>query len=223
MIHDHFSWVHIVRGRPRHPASQGSVERSHGPYKYSLLAKLKENNSDDWVHYMHIVQCEINNRPVRSRGDLSPYSMYYSNPNKAGYFAVLGKAYKKAKTEYGLRLAKMVLDQVKVLDNARVFSTSEVEFMIKTGDDLFQESSMDREPVDKGDVLAKAALMLLRQHQYDIDAIEVDEQEVNNTDGDEMCYDNAMDWEGKCLYLRAGPVSIAPNYHTTFCVLHSHL
>jgi hypothetical protein len=81
MVNNAFSWVHIVRGCPRHPASQGSVERSHAPYKKAILAKLKEQDSEDWVHWMHVVQSEVNNRPSRSRGNIKPYTLYFNQTN----------------------------------------------------------------------------------------------------------------------------------------------
>jgi hypothetical protein len=151
--------IHIVKGRPRHPASQGSVERSHDPYKKSLLAKLKENNTADWVKWMHIVQCEVNNRPVRSRGNIKPYTLYYNQANKLSYSAALGPSYKEAKTEYGLRLAKMVLDKVMQLDESRVLSQDEVSHIVKCGDTLFTNIS---------DSLKAAAVSCLLQLDYEV-------------------------------------------------------
>ncbi len=121
MLHDNFPWVHVMKGRSRHPASQGCVERSHGPFKKALLAHLKEKDSDDWVHHMHVVQCKVNNRPSRARGNISPCSMYYSKTNKSCFASILGRSYKCAKTEYGIWLAKVVLEKIKVMDPQRFF------------------------------------------------------------------------------------------------------
>jgi hypothetical protein len=179
MLHKQFPWVHVVRGRPRHPASQGSVKRSHGPFKASLLAKLKEKNTDDWVSNIHIVQCEVNNHPIRSRGDISPYCMYFSRTNKSSYSTTLGKAYKTAKTEYGLRLAKLVLDKISDLDRHRVLQTDEVEFIIKAGDDLFLRNC--EEPVSES--IASLAKSVLRHFQYDTEDI-VFTEELDDTSVD---------------------------------------
>jgi len=143
MVHEEFPWTHVVHGRPRYPNSQGSMERSHDPYKKSLLSKLKEKDLDDWVRFMYIVQCEVNNRPSRSRGDISPYTMYYSKTNKPCYSSVLGKSYKHASTEYGLRLAQLMLQKIKSLDPAWVLTSDEVEWVICLGDDLFLETALD--------------------------------------------------------------------------------
>ena len=39
----------LVHGKPRHPQSQGSVERANGVIKDMLLAWLSDNNSKDWT------------------------------------------------------------------------------------------------------------------------------------------------------------------------------
>ena len=38
----------LVNGQPRHPQSQGSVERSNGDIKNKLTAWMKDNNSTKW-------------------------------------------------------------------------------------------------------------------------------------------------------------------------------
>ena len=38
----------MVHGKPRHPQSQGSVERLNCDVKYMLIAWLGDNNSTDW-------------------------------------------------------------------------------------------------------------------------------------------------------------------------------
>jgi hypothetical protein len=178
MVHDNFPWTHIVKGRPRHPANQGAVERSHGPYKKSLLAKLKEHQSDDWLYYMHIVQCEVNNRPSRSRGHISPFTMYYSKANKSQYSSILGKAYKEATTEYGLRLSKIVLDKIKKLDERRIMSCAEVSFMVKYGDTLFLEMAEEEVGmVHRDNVLSQGAIKLLTHFGYDVSEDDVKEDQ----------------------------------------------
>jgi hypothetical protein len=47
---------------------------------------------------------------MKVRGNISPYSIYFGRANTASYSAVLGKAYKVGQTEYGLCLAKQVLE-----------------------------------------------------------------------------------------------------------------
>jgi hypothetical protein len=68
--------------------------------------------SDDWVYGAYIVQNEINQRPRRNRGNISPHTLCYGQPPLYSYSSILGKAYCKAETEFGLRLGKKVLIQV---------------------------------------------------------------------------------------------------------------
>jgi hypothetical protein len=49
---------------------------------------------------------------------------------------VLGKAHKVAQTEYGLRLAKRVLEHVKKIDPKRLISQEPVEAIFNYGDPL---------------------------------------------------------------------------------------
>ena len=39
----------LVHGKPRHPQSQGSVERANGDIKDMLVAWLANNNTHDWA------------------------------------------------------------------------------------------------------------------------------------------------------------------------------
>ncbi|XP_064086079.1 KRAB-A domain-containing protein 2-like [Macrobrachium nipponense] len=38
----------VVHGKPRHPQSQGSVERANGDIKDMLIAWMSDNNTQDW-------------------------------------------------------------------------------------------------------------------------------------------------------------------------------
>lgn len=50
----------LVNGRPRHPQSQGSVERSNASLKESLTAWMRDNNSQKWSHGLLFVQWALN-------------------------------------------------------------------------------------------------------------------------------------------------------------------
>ena len=39
----------MVHGRPRHPQSQGSVERANGDIKDMLISWMSDNNSQYWT------------------------------------------------------------------------------------------------------------------------------------------------------------------------------
>ena len=46
----------LVHGKPRHPQSQGSVERCNGDIKDMLITWLSDNNSTDWTMGLKFVQ-----------------------------------------------------------------------------------------------------------------------------------------------------------------------
>ncbi len=89
------------------------IERSHGPFKKALRQLLKQHDTENWVPHIYSAQCAVNNRAMNSRGNLTPYLLYLVTPNKSNYGAINGPAYKLAKTEYGLRVPKMVLIHLK--------------------------------------------------------------------------------------------------------------
>ena len=52
--------IHLVHGRPRHPQSQGSVERANGDIKKMLVAWMRENASKRWTIGIKFVQFQKN-------------------------------------------------------------------------------------------------------------------------------------------------------------------
>ena len=145
MVNDHFPWIHLVKGRARHPQSQGMIERSHAPFKRTLAHTLKQKKSPDWVLHMYGVQSAINNRPMRSRNNLTPYSIYFGSPNTSNYGALLGPSYKKAKTEYGLRSAKMFLARLQELAPNTMLRRGHIDGIIDAGDELFERTAQKNE------------------------------------------------------------------------------
>jgi len=127
--------VHLVKGRARHPQSQGSVERSHKAFQDSLCKWIAQNG-DNWLLGMHIVQCELNKCPSRVRGNITPYSIYYGCPNTTSYSAILGNAYNEARTEYGLLLAKKLLEAMKKHNSQHQMTEEEIRSIIRKGSDF---------------------------------------------------------------------------------------
>jgi hypothetical protein len=167
MIHTHFPWHHVVNGRPQHPQRQGMIKRSHGPFKKALRQLLKQHDTEDWVPHIYSAQCAVNNRAMRSRGNLTPYSLYFGSRNRTNYGVILGPSYKLAKTEYGLHITKMVLIRLKKLVPNTAMSQRDVEGLIRTGDELFEAVSRSNEPLDWKDVKRLVAESI-RRHGVEI-------------------------------------------------------
>ena len=73
----------IIHGRPRHPQSQGSVERSNGDIQGILGSWMRDNNSTKWSFALPMVMFTKNNKFHRGL-KLSPYKAVF------GWDAFLG-------------------------------------------------------------------------------------------------------------------------------------
>jgi len=107
---------------------------------------MTDTNKSNWLGHMYVVQCGINNRPVRCRNNLSPNTMYYARPNRSSYFSIFGSAYRECSTEFGLRVAKLALKRLKLAEPNRLLSQEEVHYLITEGDKLFNRVSNSSEP-----------------------------------------------------------------------------
>ena len=126
LINQEFPHIHVVKGKARKPTTQGSVEVSHKAFKEALVTWCNKTGNPDWVYGAYIVQNQVNHRPMRNRGNISPHTLYYGHPPASSYSTVLGKAYSKASTEYGLRLAKKVLRFLQKQDETATISEKRV-------------------------------------------------------------------------------------------------
>jgi hypothetical protein len=68
--------VVMINGRPRHPESQGSVERSNQDIKPMLNHWIKKNNSTNWSLGIHVVQ-SIKNARWHIGVNNVPYTLVY--------------------------------------------------------------------------------------------------------------------------------------------------
>ena len=76
-IKKYFPTIKIIKGRPRHPQSQGMIERSHGPFKEAIQKWMSDNNNPNWTVGAFIVQYNMNRRPSDPRNDTQPYVSYF--------------------------------------------------------------------------------------------------------------------------------------------------
>jgi hypothetical protein len=96
----------------------------------------------------YIVQNQVNQWPMRNRGNISPHTLYYGHPPPNSHSTVLGKAYSKASTEFGLQLAKKVFGQVQChLPNVTV-PQDQIEEIIEVVDRVWHVcAEEDRSPL----------------------------------------------------------------------------
>ena len=84
-------WSHliIVHGKPRHPQSQGSVERANCDVKDMMVAWLADNNTNDWTVGLKFVQFQKN-------------SSHHSGIRRSSFAALLGSEVKVGLTSSNL-------------------------------------------------------------------------------------------------------------------------
>ena len=73
----------MVHGKPRHPQSQGSVERANGDIKDMLVAWMADNNSQDWATGIKFVQF-YKNSSYHPGIKCSPYSAIFGCDARVG-------------------------------------------------------------------------------------------------------------------------------------------
>ena len=55
-LNENWPSTKIIHGKPRHPETQGSVERTNQDIKRHFTAMMFENSSNSWVKYVRQVQ-----------------------------------------------------------------------------------------------------------------------------------------------------------------------
>ena len=82
LINQKWPSTKIVHGKPRHPESQGSVERANREIKNGLGSKMRENRNDlCWVKYLPRVQFEKNTIHHSTIG-ITPYeALFHHKPS----------------------------------------------------------------------------------------------------------------------------------------------
>ena len=73
----------MVHGRPRHPQSQGSVERANGDIKDMLISWMSDNNSQDWTVGIKFVQ-QMKNASYHAGIKRTPYTAMFGTEPKVG-------------------------------------------------------------------------------------------------------------------------------------------
>jgi hypothetical protein len=78
----------LVNGRPRHPQSQESVERSNATLNDSLVAWMRENNTSNWSTGLMFVQWSMNTT-YHEAIKMEPYKALFGVKPKIGLGTLL--------------------------------------------------------------------------------------------------------------------------------------
>ena len=123
--------IKMVHGRPRHPQSQGSVERSNDCVGKMLMSWMLEHKSKHWSVGLPEVQFRKNLR-YHSGHKNSPYELLYCQPPNEG-------------------VKSLVLDKqlIKRLQNV---SDLAMACVVVNDDDLFPAPNADDAPLTAADI-----------------------------------------------------------------------
>ena len=77
MVRELWSRCRIVHGKPRHPQSQGSVERVNKEIKNVLGSLMRKAKNDNWVKFVPLVQYSINSSPHSTLEYQTPYRVLF--------------------------------------------------------------------------------------------------------------------------------------------------
>lgn len=138
--------IHVIRGRARHPQTQGGVERGNGPFKDALQLWMQDNGTTDWAtHGIYIVNQQINLRPKRNKGGASSYEIYYGKKLQNSPLNVLGnELFKLVQTDLGLEAA------MKLVAEKGNPSKDEIRAAIEAGDQAFFAQEAELANIDAG-------------------------------------------------------------------------
>jgi hypothetical protein len=134
LLKEYYPEIHIVKGRPRRPQTQGKVERGHAHFKENLQKWMQKSNKTDWTIGAYVVNAQMNQITQQNRGDLSPYNMYYGSNNVQKNVVSFGEiAAKKAKTEYGVLAAKAFCAKVEEVAPDHLVTNEQLLYMMNKG------------------------------------------------------------------------------------------
>jgi hypothetical protein len=134
LIKKYYPNVHIVKGRPRHPQSQGKIERSHATFKNALQKWMKSSGNNNWLIGCYIVNAELNQVSQYNRGGFSPYNLYYGINGTQKTIINFGEvASKYCHTEYGVLCARELCTKANRINNSKQVTEEQIIVAMKRG------------------------------------------------------------------------------------------
>ena len=85
MIREPWPGCKIVHGKPRHPQSQGSVERVNKEIKKVLGSLMREAKEDYWLYFVPLVLHSINTSPHSTLEYLTLYRVLFGRDPVKGF------------------------------------------------------------------------------------------------------------------------------------------
>ncbi|XP_068227706.1 uncharacterized protein [Palaemon carinicauda] len=117
----------IVHGKPRHPQSQGSLERANGDIKDMLVAWMGDNDTNDWSIGIKFVQVQKNSN-FHSGIGRAPYTAMFGCVAKVGLAtsSLPQEIIKRMQTEDSLLAAINAEQPIDLQDDSAAVTNDEV-------------------------------------------------------------------------------------------------
>ena len=150
----YYGHTKIVKGRARHPESQGAVERGNAPFKEALQKWMQDKNTTSWAGLgCFVTQAQINKRPSRAKGNFSPYEAFFGQvPKSAPQNYLSQELLSLCESEDGLYAAYELVKS----SNGEA-TDEEIKSAITQGDKVYEEfvprlsaSSKSKRPLPEG-------------------------------------------------------------------------
>ena len=150
-IKEFFKTVNIVKGKPRCPNEQGSVERGNADFKKALHKWQQEYPDEKWALVgIYVVNHQINTRPTDNKAMKSAYEVYYGKQVSGTASYILGsELLNKAVTEYGIMAVEDLMNLVKLKDPELLIPLDEMHSLIQEADKICEEEAALRDKAKK--------------------------------------------------------------------------
>jgi hypothetical protein len=141
IIKEHWPAVHIVKGRARHPQSQGCVERGNATFKEALESWCSQNPKKSWAKEgVFVVTGQLNKRPSRQKANRSAYEIYYGKQGISSTSYILSnEIINAAKSEFGLLSLHELMEMVGKKNPHATIKVQDLMDIVQEADNLYDK------------------------------------------------------------------------------------
>jgi hypothetical protein len=139
--------INIIKGRPRQPNEQGSVERGNADFKKALLKWEQEYPDEKWpLVGIYLVNKNINTRPAQNKANRSAYEVYYGKvaSTTTGYI-LSSNILQSAMTEYAISSVQDLMDVIQLRDPNVLIPLEVMHALIRDADSVYELEARLRE------------------------------------------------------------------------------
>lgn len=183
----------IINGRPRHPQSQGSIERCNQDVENMLRAWMSDNSSTEWSIGCYFVQFQKNSSHHRTIGR-SPYRALFGHDPVTGLSSTHLPASMLAKVEHEEELEQILEEKVE-LD---VQQQEEIQYILKEQQETNESMLIEQEEVDVQQQKVLKNMFTIDKQNYPTDSIEI---QLVNDDALVEKHKNVIDPNKKIIVL----------------------